>query len=134
MRKVLKHCWLYILRKYFFDLISVWMTRITPVKGQLISNANCQSLNSSKNQTNEFVFTSMRRVFVRFLEEIEDSTETFWNYLTFNWVFRKGIVSKRNASGSKPTIKDFFNEIEQPLHFYWLASALGHFCGFLNKL
>ena len=27
---------------------------------------------------------SMRHVFVRSLEEIEDSTKTFWNYLTFN--------------------------------------------------
>ena len=25
----------------------------------------------------------MRRVFVRFLEEIEDSKKAFWNYLTF---------------------------------------------------
>ena len=32
---------------------------------------------------NEFVFTSMRRVFIRFLEEIEDSKKTFRNYLTF---------------------------------------------------
>ena len=53
-------------------------------KGQLISKANCQALNSSKKRTNEFVFTTMRRVFVRFLEEIEDSKKAFWNYLTFN--------------------------------------------------
>ena len=39
------------------------------VKGQLISKANCQAEDSSKKRTNEFVFTSMRRVFVRFLEE-----------------------------------------------------------------
>ena len=44
-----------------------------PFKGQLISKANYQSENSSKNQTNEFVFTTMRRVFVRFLENIEDT-------------------------------------------------------------
>ena len=42
-------------------------------KGQLISKANCQAVNSYKKQTNEFVFTTMRRVFVRFLEEIEDT-------------------------------------------------------------
>ena len=41
-------------------------------KGQLISKTNCQGVNSSKKQTNEFVFTGMQRVFVRFLEEIED--------------------------------------------------------------
>ena len=39
------------------------------LKGQLISKANCQVEDSSKKRTNEFVFTSMRRVFVRFLEE-----------------------------------------------------------------
>ena len=38
-------------------------------KGQLISKANCQAEDSSKKQTNEFVFASMRRVFVHFLEE-----------------------------------------------------------------
>ena len=38
-------------------------------KGQLISKANCQAEDSSKKRTNEFVFTSMRHVFVRFLEE-----------------------------------------------------------------
>ena len=52
-------------------------------KGQLISKANCQAMKSSKKRTNEFVFTSMRRVFVRFLEEIEDSKKAFRNYLTF---------------------------------------------------
>ena len=29
------------------------------LKGQLISKANCQAMNSSKKRTNEFVFTSM---------------------------------------------------------------------------
>ena len=47
---------------------------LNPIKGQLISKANCQAMNSS---TNEFVFTTMRRVFVRFLEEIEDSKKAF---------------------------------------------------------
>ena len=35
-------------------------------KGQIISKANYQAMNSSKKQINEFVFTTMRRVFVRF--------------------------------------------------------------------
>ena len=39
-------------------------------KGQIISKANCQAMNSSKNLTNEFIFATMRRVFIRFLEEI----------------------------------------------------------------
>ena len=54
-----------------------------PTKGKLISKANCQAMNSSKKQTNEFIFTTMRRIFVRFLEEIEDIKKTFRNYLTF---------------------------------------------------
>ena len=43
-------------------------------KGQLISKANCQAMNSSKkNERMNFVFTSMRHTFIGFLEEIEDS-------------------------------------------------------------
>jgi hypothetical protein len=49
-------------------------------KGQLILKANSQAVNSSKNGTNEFVFNTMGRVFVRFLEEIEDSKKAFRNY------------------------------------------------------
>ena len=41
-------------------------------------------MNSSKKQTNEFVFTTMRRVFLRFLEEIEVNKNTFRNQLTFS--------------------------------------------------
>ena len=39
------------------------------VKGQLISKTNCQPEDSSKKGTNEFVFTTVQSVFVRFLEE-----------------------------------------------------------------
>ena len=46
-------------------------------KCQSISKANCQAVNSSKKRTNEFVFTTMRHVFVRFLEEIEVTKKTF---------------------------------------------------------
>ena len=48
-----------------------------PLKGQLISKANCQAVNSSKKRTNDFVFTTMRCVFVGFLEEIEDTKKAF---------------------------------------------------------
>ena len=48
-------------------------------KGQLILKANCQAEDSSKKRTNEFVFTSMPRVFVRFLEEIDDPKKPFRN-------------------------------------------------------
>ena len=37
------------------------------IKGQLISKANCQEMNSSKKWTNEFVFTTMQRFFCLFL-------------------------------------------------------------------
>ena len=56
---------------------------ILNTKGQLISKANCQAMNSSKTRMNEFIFTTMRRVFVRFLEEVEVTKKTFRNYLTF---------------------------------------------------
>ena len=63
-------------------------------KGQLISKANCQAVNSSKKRTNEFVFTSMRRVFVRFLEESLARKITFRDYLTFSYQkqMREGIM------------------------------------------
>ena len=48
-------------------------------KGQIISKANCQAVNSSKKQTNVFVFTTVQRVFVCFLEGIEDTKKTFRN-------------------------------------------------------
>ena len=38
-------------------------------KGQLISKENCQAMDSPKKRTNEFVFTSMWQLFVRFLGE-----------------------------------------------------------------
>ena len=48
----------------------VYLVQKAYAKGQLISKANCRAMNFSKKQKNEFVFTTMRRVFVRFLEEI----------------------------------------------------------------
>ena len=53
-------------------------------KGQLISKANCQAVNSSNERMNEFVFTTVQRVLVCFSEEIEDSKKVFRNYLTFS--------------------------------------------------
>ena len=55
-------------------------------KGQLISKVDCQAVNSSKTRTNEFVFTTIRHVFVWFLEEFEDTKKTFRNYLTYVWI------------------------------------------------
>ena len=46
-------------------------------KGQLISKANCQAVNSSQKRTNEFIFTTMRRVFVRLLEEMKTPERHF---------------------------------------------------------
>ena len=51
--------------------------KIIEIKGQLISKANCQALNSSKKRTNEFVFTTMRRVFVRFLKKLKTPKKPF---------------------------------------------------------
>ena len=51
-------------------------------KGQLISKADYQAKGSSKKRTNEFVFTSMRRVFVRILGQ----KKMFQDYLTFSYI------------------------------------------------
>ena len=37
------------------------------IKGHLISKKNCQAEDSPKKRTNEFVFTTVRSVFVKFL-------------------------------------------------------------------
>ena len=62
------------------------MIFFTKSKGQLISKTNCQAEDSSHKRMNEFVFTSMQRVFVCFLEETEDSNKAFRNYLTFSLI------------------------------------------------
>ena len=51
--------------------------KILICKGQLISKANCQAVNSSKKQKNELVFTTIRRVFIHFLEVIEVNKKPF---------------------------------------------------------
>ena len=45
--------------------------KLFSAKGQIISKANCQAEDSPKKRTNEFVFTTMGRDFVRFWVEIE---------------------------------------------------------------
>ena len=62
-----------------------FLLRCYIIKGQLISKANCQAVNYSKKRMNEFIFSSMQRVFICFLEEIEDSKKAFRNYLTFSF-------------------------------------------------
>ena len=56
-------------------------------KGQLISEGLFGILNSSKKRTKKFdlimYYTSGRLVFIRFLEEFEDTKKTFRNQLTF---------------------------------------------------
>ena len=69
----------------------MWAKKYLTFKGQLISKANFQAMNSSKKRTNEFLFTSMRCVFVCFLEEIEDSKKAFRNYLTFSVNNKKAV-------------------------------------------
>ena len=62
-----------------FIKFGVFLIYISSGKGQLISKRFLGSSISSKKRTNEFVFTSMRRVFVRFLEEIDDLKKLFRN-------------------------------------------------------
>ena len=50
-------------------------------KGQLISKANYQAVNSSKKRTNEFVFTTLWHVFVRFWKKLKTPKRHF----EINW-------------------------------------------------
>ena len=87
--------------RWSINLQSGWKTRCSGwnsirwvqiyARGQLISKANCQAVNSSKKWTNEFIFTTMRRFFVCFLEEIEVTKKTFQNHLTFSKYSWRGI-------------------------------------------
>ena len=52
-------------------------------KGQINSKIFFKADVSSKKRTNKFDFTPFRLVFVRFLEESEDTEKTFRNELTF---------------------------------------------------
>ena len=54
------------------------------LKCQLVSKENCQVVNSSTKRNEWICFSTIRPVFVRFLEEIEDTKKTSWNYLTFS--------------------------------------------------
>ena len=54
-------------------LVKALQYKLFLIKGQIISKRFFLAEDSSKKRTNEFVFTSMRRVFDHFLEEIEDS-------------------------------------------------------------
>ena len=76
-------------------------------KGQLISKANCQAVKSAKKRTNEFVFTSMRCVFIRFLEEIEDSKKAFRNYLTFSNVLPLQFADSMASSSQDSNVDNF---------------------------
>ena len=52
---------------------------VSLLKGQLISKWFLGSSISSKKRMNEFVFTSVRHVFVRFLEEIDDPKKNLFD-------------------------------------------------------
>ena len=55
-----------------YDYLVLYVFQLKDVKGQTKSKWFFQADVSSKKWTKEFNFTTMRLVFVRFLEEIED--------------------------------------------------------------
>ena len=69
-------------------------------KGQLISKRHSQAEDSPKKRTNEFVFTSMRRIFVRFLGESSARKKSFWDYLTFSKVQEGNQITIKYIVGS----------------------------------
>ena len=76
-----------------FSKRKFWASFKACSKGQKKSKWFFQVDVSSKKQTNRFYIlyyyeTSGRLVFVCFLDEIEDTNKTFWNYLTFTIVLR----------------------------------------------
>ena len=73
------------------DMVKILITWHSFI-GHLILKANYQAVNASKKRTNEFVFTSMRRVFVRFLEESLARKKTFRDYLTFSRFKKKSLL------------------------------------------
>ena len=64
-------------------------------KGQTKSKRFFQADVSSKKQRKEFNFTTMRLVFVRFLEEIEDTKKAFRNELNFIKKLKSRILKMR---------------------------------------
>ena len=71
--------------------------------------------NSSKKRTNEFVFTTMRCIFVPFLEEIEGIQKTFRNYLTF-------------SCGNTFAIRPFWGHSKKMVTGMLSLGFIGHFC------
>ena len=63
---------------------SLYSYLLKVTKGKIISKGLLVSSNSPKKRTNEFLFTTTTHSFVHFLREIEDTKESFRNYLTFN--------------------------------------------------
>ena len=71
---------------------------------------NCEAVNFSRKETNEFAFTSKRRVFVCFLEEIEDSKKAFRNFWPLETVliFKKAYSQFYQTWTTTPTYADVF--------------------------
>ena len=66
-------CFVYIVQLAQKERLGLVLTKYVDYKGQLISKWFFGLSISSKKRTNEFDFTTKRLVFVRFLEEIDDS-------------------------------------------------------------
>ena len=64
---------------FAMDYGTTYTYRYLPTKGQTKSKCVFLDNVSSKKRTNEFNLTTMRLVFVRLLEEIEDAKKTFRN-------------------------------------------------------
>ena len=84
--KFLKN-WLYWLYWLLVGMLTDKFKNFTVFKGRIISKELLVSSNSPKKRTNEFVFTTTKNSFVRFLGEFEDTKKSFPNYLTFTSSF-----------------------------------------------
>ena len=87
--KVLDSCFASLAKQF------IWLNT-----GQIISKGLLVSSNSPKKWTNKSVFTTTMNLFIRFLEEFEDTKKSFQNYLTFSHSFYRfgtiGVALSKN--------------------------------------
>ena len=107
------HMWLFIFEKQLV------------YKGQMIWKANCRAANSSKKRTNEFIFTSMWHVFIRFLEEIEDTSKSFQNNLTFSYfIYNRLLIDLKHQSFKKAKSHVYWSRLQMII---WPSGCSGFF-------
>ena len=100
------------------------------IKGQVISKRFLGSSISSKKRTNEFVFTAMQCVFVRFWKKLKTPKKIFRNYMTFSFRFYSITITRDVAESKVETI--ILNPLDLNSDAKGQLISKGHF-GFFNS-